>query len=182
MRHILTLVTITLLTAAACKKNNAEVQLPPETQTGKNTFGCKVDGKVYTAWGKGGLIGFDNVSYVLISSDSSINIFASTADPSKPRFSLSLKIKYLGTLGNYKMGRYPYRGVYLDGSIGSLPSSDNQFLTNDTTTGEVNVKYFDGSYVPINGGSILSGTFEMDVVNGEGKVVHITDGRFDIGQ
>lgn len=45
-----------LLTASSCKKQNAGPQLPPETQTGANTLGFKIDGKVYTASGKSGLL------------------------------------------------------------------------------------------------------------------------------
>ncbi len=56
-----------MLTAASCKKNKTEEQLPPETHEGKFTFGCKVDGKIYTASGKGGgAIGFDHVYYRLV--------------------------------------------------------------------------------------------------------------------
>ena len=39
-----------------CKKENNEPQLPPETQTGANTLGFKINGKVYTASGKSGLL------------------------------------------------------------------------------------------------------------------------------
>lgn len=56
----------------------------------------------------------------------------------------------------------------------------NTFKTSDVNIGELNIKYFDGIILPHNTGTILSGTFEMEVVNKEGKVIHITDGRFDI--
>ena len=46
-----------LLTVAGCKKNKNEEQLPPETHVGAFTFGCKVDGKIYTASGKIGGFG-----------------------------------------------------------------------------------------------------------------------------
>src|SRR3977135_4034858 len=35
------------LSSIYCKKNNTEAQLPPITQDGKNTFGCKVDGLIW---------------------------------------------------------------------------------------------------------------------------------------
>ncbi|NCU05171.1 MAG: hypothetical protein GXC73_14420, partial [Chitinophagaceae bacterium] len=50
-----------LLTASSCKKQNAGPQLPPETQTGANTLGFKIDGKVYTASGKSGLLSSEYV-------------------------------------------------------------------------------------------------------------------------
>lgn len=59
MKQLLLLITSVLLLSAGCKKNKptepakAEDQLPPETQTGANTFGCKVNGKVWLP--KGGI-------------------------------------------------------------------------------------------------------------------------------
>lgn len=45
------------LTASKCKKDKPPVnpvsQLPPETQTGANTFGCLIDGKVFVPKGGG---------------------------------------------------------------------------------------------------------------------------------
>ena len=44
------LLSALLFTSAKCRKdknNNPVDQLPPETQTGANTFGCLVDGKVF---------------------------------------------------------------------------------------------------------------------------------------
>ena len=52
---------IFLLTASSCKKQNTEPQLPPETQKGANTLGFKIDGKVYTASGKSGLLATEYV-------------------------------------------------------------------------------------------------------------------------
>lgn len=44
-----------LLCAASCKKDKAsEDQLPPATQTGANTFGCLVNGKVFVPKGYDG--------------------------------------------------------------------------------------------------------------------------------
>ncbi len=49
IKFILTAIAvISLFTFSQCKKNkNEEPQLPPETTTGANTFGCKVNGKVF---------------------------------------------------------------------------------------------------------------------------------------
>lgn len=173
---------LTFLTAASCRKNNTEEQLPPETREGKFTFGCKVDGKVYTARGKGGLLATDHVYYNLIPADSSINIGTGTTSSAKNRFSIFFTIKYTGGIGTYLMKTYPYQGIFSDESNGNIPGGTNTFTTNDTYIGKINIKYFNGSYSPFNKGTILSGTFEMDAVNGNGKVIHITEGRFDIGQ
>ena len=44
---------VLVLSAAKCQKDNdppeEEDKLPPATQTGENTFGCKIDGEVWEA-------------------------------------------------------------------------------------------------------------------------------------
>lgn len=172
------LLSTIILNALSCRKN-VEEQLPPETHEGNYTIGFKVDGKVYTASGKGGLLASEHVIYSFSTSDSSINIFAGDT---KSKFSIELIIKYLGNPGIYLMKTYPYQGTFYDDSNGTIPGTSNTFTTTDNYTGKVTVKYFNGSYAPYNKGTILSGTFEMDAVNGNGKVIHITEGRFDIGQ
>jgi hypothetical protein len=183
MRKIVIAITMLLLTVASCKKNKTEEQLPPETHEGKFTFGCKVDGKIYTASGKGGgVIGFDHVSYILGSSDSSINIFAGTTSDTKNKFSVDFTVKYNIGIGTYIMKTYPYQGTFIDESNGNLPGLSNTYITTDNYLGKIEIKYFDGAYSPYNKGTILSGTFEMEGINGNGNVIHITEGRFDIGQ
>ncbi len=165
--------------AANCKKDTT-TPLPPATHISAFTFGCKVDGKIYTARGKEGLLVNEFVSYNLNSGDSTIYI--SARNTTSPNFSFDLFIHYLGNTGTYLMKSYPYQATFMDDSNGTIPGTDNTYTTTDTITGSVNVTYFNGIYKPYNIGTILAGTFQMDAVNGEGKVIHITEGRFDIGQ
>ena len=60
--------------------------------------------------------------------------------------------------------------------------TSNTFTTSNTYVGKINIKYFNGQFNPPMFATVLAGTFEMDAVNGEGKVIHITEGRFDIGK
>ena len=58
MKKLLLLVTSFVLLNSSCKKSkptNPVDQLPPETQTGANTFGCLVNGKVYIPKGSTGM-------------------------------------------------------------------------------------------------------------------------------
>lgn len=174
------LISLFILTAPGCKKTNTEEQLPPETHEGNFTFGCKVDGKIFIASGKDGPLSNKYVSFDLINSDSSI--FISARNTTQPNFSLTLKINYSGSLGMYVIRTFPYYGTFSDYTNGSIPGSSNTYTTSNNYNGKVVIKYFNGSYNPYNNGTILSGTFEMDAVNANGKVVHITEGRFDIGQ
>lgn len=177
---LLTFITATAtLTGSRCKKENTEPQLPPETQIGAFTFGCKVNGKVYTASGKDGLLSNESVYYSLRASDSAVFIKIRN---STQKFFFDITIKYNGTLGVYTLSSWPYNGTFQDNSNGTIPGANNFFETNNSLTGKVNIKFFNGSVNPIYTGTILSGTFEMNAANSNGHRITITDGRFDIGQ
>ena len=170
----------TMLIASSCKKDKTpatEEQLPPETQTGAFTIGFKVDGKIYTAKGKGGLLANESVNH-LFYSDTAIRISASNINS---KFNFSVTIKYSGFLGNHYTKEYPYLGLFTDNSNGTIPGNSNSYSTDSTLRASVNIKYFNGSISPLNEGTIISGTFEMDAKNANGKIIKITEGRFDIG-
>ena len=81
----------TILIASSCKKDSPpQEQLPPETHTGAYTFGCKVDGKIYTASGKGGLLSNQDMWYNIRASDSSINVGVSNTKEKFNRFATKL--------------------------------------------------------------------------------------------
>lgn len=165
----------TLLTASSCKKDKTpttEEQLPPETQTGAFTFGCKVDGKIYTASGKGGLLSSQHVNYSYFS-DSSTSISIGNTES---KFNLRIVFKYLGNLGIYELKGSPNKGEFYDNSNGTIPGSSNTYATDNINIGKINIKYFTATV-----GGILAGTFEMNAINANGKIIHITEGRFDIG-
>ncbi len=184
MKYTIIAITILLLTIPSCKKTNIEDQLPPETHEGNFTFGCKVDGKIYTASGKDGGIGLfgprTHVNYYLNASDSVIIISAENFS-ANPNFSFDLTIHFLRTNETCLMKAYPYNGIF-NNHISDIKDSSGIFSTTNKYTGSMTINYFDGSYIPYNHGTILAGTFEMDAVNTNGKVIHITEGRFDIGQ
>ena len=170
------IIVLIISTAPSCKKTNTKDQLPPETHVGAFTFGCKVDGKIYTASGKmGGFAGFLNpnqyVNYAFRPLDSIIEISAQNSSTSI-NVSFDFTFQYLDSLGTYKMKQYA--GSFFDGK--------NSYYTTNIYTGSITIKYFNGSFYPINLGTILAGTFEMDAINSDGKVIHITEGRFDIGK
>ena len=51
---LLIVFTFLLLIASSCKKESNKDKLPPATQTGENTFGCLVNGKVFVPKGYDG--------------------------------------------------------------------------------------------------------------------------------
>ena len=159
---------------ATCKKTTTatdEPQLPPETQTGSNTFGCKVDGKIFTASGKGGLLSDQSVWGGASNSQASFTILSSNTTQ---KFNFSLSVNYNGSLGINYTSTYPYKGNFQDNSNSTIPGNTNSFETDSLNVGKVNLKYLSSD--------IAAGTFEMKAKNANGKVIHITEGRFDIGR
>ena len=114
--------------------------------------------------------------------DSSINIGAGTTANTKNKFSIFFTIKYTGNIGVYQMKIYPFEGIFMDERNGTIPGLSGTLTTTQSYTGNINIIYFNGALTPFNEGAILAGTFEMDAINGDGKDIHITEGRFDIGQ
>jgi hypothetical protein len=54
MKQLLLLITSFILLSSSCQKEklkNPTDELPPETQTGANTFGCLVNGQVFKPGG-----------------------------------------------------------------------------------------------------------------------------------
>ena len=74
-----------------------------------------------------------------------------------------------------------FRSSFQDNSNGTIPGNSNVYRTNNIYSGTANVKYFNGTFAPGNSGTIVSGTFQMDCVNANGKVIKITEGHFNIG-
>jgi hypothetical protein len=170
-----------LITSTGCKKNkqvkDTSEQLPPETQTGAYTFGCKVDGVIYKASGKDGLLAKQYVNYGYFSSDSSFIISASSIKDKK--FTMNIAFKCRSVLTDCLISIYPYTANFIDNSNGTLPNNTNSYSTNKLHKGKAIIKYFNGTIAPGNFGTIASGVFEMEAVNSNGKVIKITEGRFD---
>ena len=61
---------------------------------------------------------------------------------------------------------------YFDLSTQDAPVGGNTYGTSPIDTGVV--------YISRNDTNVIAGTFNLNVANDSGKIVHITDGRFDI--
>lgn len=173
---------LTLLLLVACKKEDSEMQMPTPTHDGRRVVAWKLDGKVYVAqgylfngdWASNGYLGYDTRSpsnlYLYVSGRYS-NDQGNTIN----RLGVDFKCPF-----NHEINQpltfwdYPFRGSVSDKrSAGStIPSGNSEFLTDSLHRGTVVVTYEDST--------TISGTFQMDVVNDEGKVLHITEGMFDV--
>jgi hypothetical protein len=174
---------LTVLSASNCKKNNASAdELPPETQTGANTFGCLVNGQIFKPGGaqlSGGSLqcnyqylgsGVNGGYYFVLTGRYRNNSNASGSSVGLFTDSLRIQenVKYI--LKNpVKGSSYAYYSYYTS----AIPFQDYE-TDGNIYTGELWIKKLD----TIN--QIVSGTFWFDAVNASGQKAEIREGRFDV--
>lgn len=179
---LLSLIPIVLIfSITSCKKNKniAPIdQLPPETQTGKNTFGCLVDGKVFVPKGfslhprltcyyqyiypspNGYVFQVAASDFSSSSFPIEINIFIDSVKIKEgQKIDLTQPIRRGNGYGNYRK----VLNKHLIDYFTFLPSS-----------GQIEIKKFDEN------NQIAAGTFWFNAVNENGDTVKVTDGRFDM--
>lgn len=162
---------------AACKKDNYE--LPPETQTGTGTFGCKINGKVWVPNGSDGYSGQNiKATYQLIypSPEGYVFNFSASNYDNNPIESVSIGSDSLklyegmtiklqsGIRGESGAGRFMQVGY-----AGTI-----KYVTGEVLQGALTFTKFDTN------NRIASGVFWFDGVNDIGDIVHVTEGRFDV--
>ena len=165
--------TIALL--SSCDKDGqifaGKDKLPPETQTGENTVGCLVNGKVFLPHQQG-ISSPVNCYYQFVKGEyyftmafgdmrgtgiEDVNIFTA-------KINLQEGQTYL-----LNQGYGPDKGAGAE----YYTDLNNKFSTNLINIGEVIITRIDVSK------SIVSGTFWFDAVNSKGEKVEIREGRFD---
>ena len=179
---ILSLVTVFLIfSITSCKKNKniAPIdQLSPETQTGKNTFGCLVDGKVFLPKGPS-LNPILQCAYQYLQTNYSKGYFFQLGASQRGNKELELLSVSLGTDSLQISSGQSYKLKEGKGNAGAQVSKYSGytmefFLTTNSTEGELFITKLD----EIN--QIVSGTFWFNAVNENGDTVKVTDGRFDM--
>jgi len=186
MKRLLSFLTVLLLficlSSSSCKKDKSKNpidQLPPETQTGANTFGCLVDGKVFKPAGSG--LSGPNLAgtYQYIgNTDPYGYVFAVSGTNKKDPDNIT-GVAFVFDSVEMKVGVYPLvqrkngqgMGQY---RIDQRNGQFSQYYTNNIVTGVLNLKKFDLT------NQIASGTFWFNAINDKGDTVKVTDGRFDI--
>lgn len=163
MKQSLLITTCFCFFFISCQKE----KLPKLTEEGKNTFGCKVNGKNWVPHGTGGFGGSETTWGGFFQNMHTIFI---TAYDGKE--SVTVYLENVFNSGEYLLSDSSYGSYYIRGSNTTIP--DISFITDSQHTGKVNIVNFDTT------NKIVSGTFEFIGVNNEGKTVRITDGRFDI--
>ncbi|MDP4275216.1 MAG: DUF6252 family protein [Bacteroidota bacterium] len=169
---ILSLLFLLILTYSCCKKNDT---LPPETQEGKNTFGCLVNNNL---WLKGGGLSYpySNLSIFIDKNFFSINALKIGDQTNQ---TVNIYIHSPLNVGIYDLNNYNHSGRFLD-------KIDNCYYKTDSlsATGTLEITKYD----TIN--KIVSGLFNFKalrynpdnntIIENNDSSVQITQGRFDI--
>jgi hypothetical protein len=174
--RILLLFSITTLLVISCRKKNnqKEPELPPETQTGAYTFGCKVNGKVFLPRdgnGKPGLF----AQYVNLGTGPRggwhLNI---PAYDHSAKHGVSIETDSLllleGRTYELKKAQGHASAFYLKSTTNGV----DVYKKPDNEAGELIITKHDLSK------RILAGRFWFTATNTNGEKVDVTDGRFDI--
>jgi len=162
------LVTLfTLCSFSACDKDEINV-LPQETQSGKNTFGCLIDNKLFIGGGYYSFIGISPLSaqYDRVYKRLTISAYNKTDE--------TIALLLINPLQNatQKLSRGTYSNGAADGTHYIVLDGGEIYLTKLDTINKIVSGHFSftGKYAD------LSDTF---IENGDS--VKITQGRFDIG-
>ena len=149
------LLCFVLTTGMQCKKENQlakEEVLPAETQTGKGTFGCLVNGEVWLPIGK---------SYIpALSTTIQYNILNLAAN--KLNENLVFGVRDILATGDYDLKSNDNLAQF---SIGSVSYK--------CTEGTMTITKYDKT------NQIISGRFWFKAQSNTGEIVEISEGRFD---
>ena len=173
MRKILFLISLTSLLNTNCKKEINK--LPETTHVGANTFGCLINGKAWMPTGGGAGSGINPTSGGFYGTpDGKRNIYIKAYSYNDY---IDIFLKHTSQIGIYSLNKntgvqpnltYPesHAAYFIDGQ--------DYYVTDSFHTGTVQITYAD----TVTG--IVSGTFEMQLYqNNTGKIIKITNGRFD---
>ncbi|WKS95541.1 DUF6252 family protein [Riemerella columbina] len=177
MKHLF-LALLVGLSLTTCREKEPDPNiLPPATQSGANTAGCLVNGKVWVASKKSSTRGFYvGATGAEIYSDGTFKIgveFKNVSNKSYikmgiKKIKLELNKEYTIPI-NSPLGENIGGAFYVQHSV----IGPAYYTKSPDYTGKIKITRLD---IP---NEIISGTFEFDAVDEDGNVVHITEGRFD---
>ncbi len=160
----LIIILISFLTGCDRNKDSTTKKdvLPPITQEGKNTFGCKVNDEVWVPKG--------SISVPALTSNYQNNSFSIAVNRSADNEYLYYN-GYFTSAGQYSLYD-PLQTIFYSKEINGIL---HQYSTDSDHTGVMTITKLDTSE------GIISGTFYFDAIDTvTNEVVHVTDGRFDV--
>lgn len=183
--HTLLLCVSFLLLNCSDKKEDYPNYIPPATQIGANTAGCYVDGKLWIMRGTSNsdiqaakIIPIKNYSqFGLFMKD---NFFMETSDKTYKGSNILITINTKEVIEGktYTLGKFKDDEISASGGIFMSIIGASFFFsgrTNDTHKGELTIT----KLVTTGAKPFVSGTFAFTAEH-NGKIVKVTDGRFDL--
>ena len=163
MKILIILLNVAFILGASCKKGE---KLTPETQTGANTFSCKINGEIFKPKAGDFVEGltvnlYNNIDLVILVTGTQYN-------PVKELLISFKDIPLEGTyLLNFNQSKY---ATY------KLLNTPAQFHSKTLNSGKVVITRLDRNQ------RIISGRFDFQLTNesNSGETLNITEGRFDV--
>lgn len=155
------------LLLGGCSKTIAPT-LPPIAHTGQDMLAFKVNGNVVSVYNSY----LSLIDFHIYDSANFVSIYGYT---NAPNCGMEIRFQYLNGLGNYPISTiYPYGAYFTDNAKGALTGTniDDNYNCDSMHTGSINVVYYDSHE--------MAGYFQFDAISDSGRIVHITDGRFDV--
>jgi hypothetical protein len=176
------IIPLIFLLISSCKKHE-DNELPAATQTGANTFGCKINGVNWVANGS-------NDSFYPQALQGGIRVIDTSLSGTLNQFKRQLLIRAYNkdkSSFNLVIGKEPFANTYLINkttipepaesnyiNYGAFSGMGGWYMTDSTHQGSITITYYNESRC------IVAGTFQFDAVNkNTGEVIHVTEGRFD---
>jgi Family of unknown function (DUF6252) len=161
----------------SCKKEVTE--LPPATQSGANTFGCKIDGAFWVPAGFGIVPTAAKLEARIAGGDLIINARNFSSSPTESEFEFYIKGLIAGGTGNYTLNTGASHPDYSNSYayyVHRRVTPDNEWVTSAPYTGTVTITKIDS----VN--HFVSGTFEFQAINlyNNPQPINVTEGRFDV--
>ena len=163
IKLIIPFVLVAIFFSFKCRKNDVLPQLPAETQTGANTFGCKINGEIFTPKASGNCYNYI-VQYYKSDSTLSIGIYNTCAK------NFQINIKRVFELRGYLIGNPIINSFRYRTTQSSCSLYD---FSNSTQTGNVAITRFDLT------NKIISGRFFGTLKISGCPDINLTEGRFD---
>ncbi len=176
-KSVLYLALLTLTQCSKCKNDPAPSgELPAATQEGKNTFGCLVNGKVWTPDGRTGLMSNLVVSYEPDPvRGGNLNISAyNYAGANNSKQTIQLSAGPIFQVRTYSLDFPMTEGLANYYDQGNA-SPCNRYFYNDVSyrRGTLTLTRLDQS------AGVIAGTFEFKIAKPGCDTVRVTQGRFD---
>ncbi|MBO0933688.1 DUF6252 family protein [Fibrella aquatilis] len=154
-------------------------ELPSETTTGKDTFGCLVNGKVWLPGGHVPAVGFGKPKNLEVElglnpdgKTTNLSVYAQINQGEKHILFFKSGIT---TVGSYRIGVDSTSDVHYRDE--SLPKKCWDFYY---YSGQPGKQVIDGKIILTRYDSVVSGRFSFTLVQPGCDTIRITDGRFDI--